>query len=493
LDLASRRYLAAVFAVASLAVLPGLGTATLWEPDEPRFAEATRQMFARGDYLTPYLNGAPRFEKPILFYWLQAASTTIFGSDELAARMPSALAAIGAVLLLYLLSREIASPRAALVAALSLTTMFRFVVFARLGLTDMPLVFFIVAALYAFVHGTRHHSSAAVLTGWVCVGLGILTKGPVGLLPVAIWISYAAFCGGRAAVSGIRALRGMAVALTISLPWYIAMVAEHGRAFVDFAIGHEIIERAIVEGSFEPPRSFLYYVKVWPGDAAPWSVLFIVGAVWTWRRWSRLDPADKQAVTFAAAWFGCVFLLFSLLRSKVVHYVLPAYPAAALLIGIFVDRLRELSPNSGRRVAMAVYSTAFTLAVAYGVIGAIVVPRAIEPFKPMAPLGREAGRRAADGAPIALLGRYGFSSLAYYSHHNIRLLDDVDDAVQFLSRDTSALCVMLASDFQQVAPRLAGAQIVAHREEFNLRIERTPGREWVLVGRSGTAATSGRR
>jgi 4-amino-4-deoxy-L-arabinose transferase-like glycosyltransferase len=499
LDLSSRRHIAAILFVASLVVLPGLGRATLWEPDEPRFAEATRQMFERGDFLTPYLNGSPRYEKPILFYWLQAASTEIFGSNELAVRVPSALAGIGAVLLLYLLGCEVASPRAALFAAFSLATMFRFVVFARLGLTDMPVVFFVVAALYGFVRASQRGSPAWAFIGWLCVGLGVLTKGPVGLLPIAVWVVYAPLSGGRSALSSIRPLSGVALAAAISLPWYVAMIVQHGRAFVDFAIGHEMVERAFVEGSFEPPRSVFYYLKVWPGDAAPWSLLFIAGAVWVWRRWSRFDAATKRAFMFSVIWFGCVFLVFSLVRSKVVHYVLPAYPAAALFIGVFVERLDELAPNAGRRVVAAVYSIAFTLALAYALIGILVVPRAIEPFKPMAVLGREAGRQATDDVPIGLLGRYGFSSLVYYSHHNVRLLDDGDAAVDFLSRHGSALCVMLASDFEQLAPRLDGVEILARGEEFNVRIERlmerrrTPGREWVLVRRSEAAATSGRR
>ena len=88
-----RAELGAVFLIASLAILPGLAHATFWEPDEPRFAEATRQMFARGDFLTPYLNGALRFKKPILFYWTQAAAFTAFGDNEFSARLPSPLPA----------------------------------------------------------------------------------------------------------------------------------------------------------------------------------------------------------------------------------------------------------------------------------------------------------------------------------------------------------------------------------------------------------------
>ena len=150
----------ALLVVASLAILAGLGNGTFWEPDEPRFAEATRQMFARDDFVTPYLNDVPRFEKPILFYWGQAAAYAAFGDNEFAARLPSALAGIGIVLVLYLLGVEIASRRTALVAALVMSTMFRFVTFARIGLTDVPVIFFVVAALYGFIRSIRRTSAA---------------------------------------------------------------------------------------------------------------------------------------------------------------------------------------------------------------------------------------------------------------------------------------------------------------------------------------------
>src|SRR4030095_6298416 len=185
--------IAALLIVASLAIFAGLGNGTFWEPDEPRFAEATRQMFARGDFVTPYLNGAPRFEKPILFYWAQAAAFTAFGDNEFAARLPSALAGVGIVVVLYLLGTEIASRRAAFIAALVMSTMFRFVTFARIGLTDVPVIFFVVAALYGFIRAVYRTSAAWALVAWTCVALGVLTKGPVGLLPVAIWAMYAAF------------------------------------------------------------------------------------------------------------------------------------------------------------------------------------------------------------------------------------------------------------------------------------------------------------
>jgi len=503
-------------------------------------------MFARGDFLTPYLNGVPRFEKPILFYWTQAAAFTVFGDNEFSARLPSALAGVGIVFVLYLIGAEIASRRAALIAALVMATMFRVVTFARIGLTDVPVIFFVVAALYGFVRAVRRASPAWAVIAWGCIGLGVLTKGPVGVLPVAIWATYAAFSRNWSLFARTRPLIGMTLALAIVLPWYVLMVVQHGRAFTDFALGHEIVERMLSEESFgAPTRGFFYYFKIWPGDAAPWSLLFVASVGWIAWRWSSIDRAVRQPVIFAAAWFICVFLLFSLSRSKVPHYVLPAYPAAALMIGVFVDRLADtrddalwwgvpmaiiacasiaaaaatglllevLAPGDTtlkwlvpaifaagavgiavatlkRALVPAVYALTGMLAAVFALIGVFVVPRDIEPFKPMPLLAREATKSSAADTPIGLLGRYGLSSVIYYSGRHVVALDGDEDTVTFLSAHPGAVCVMPMTDFERLAPRLKGFDKLAVAEEFNVRIERvlerqrTPGRLWVLVGPS---------
>jgi 4-amino-4-deoxy-L-arabinose transferase-like glycosyltransferase len=532
-----------VLVFADLSIAPGLGRATLWEPDEPRFSEATRQMFARRDFLTPYFNGVPRFEKPVLLYWLQAAAFAVVGPNELASRIPPALAGIGSVVLLYLIAARVAAAPAAIVAAAALATMFRFVAMARLGLTDVPVVFFIVAALYGFVRATESSPPrVAAWCAWAMVGLGVLTKGPVGLLAVPIWAAYAAATQRWRLVAQVRPVAGPLLAVLIAAPWYVVMIAQHGRSFVDFAFGHEIVARMLSEDTFADPRGFFYYWKVWPGDAAPWSLLFVAAVAWAALRWRQLDATVRQPLLFGLTWFAVVFLLFSLSRSKVTHYVLPAYPAAALTIGVFIDQVsRHASESEWWRVPMAIIAAvllaaagflgrsidvlmagagvvatwavpvilaagalaiafevwrgaairaalalAATLAITFGAIGLVIIPRAVEPYKPMPRLARAAEPLASGDARIGLLGRYGASSLIYYSHRNVEWLSDDNAAVAFLARP-HALCVMPAADFARLSARLPGVRIVDEAEEFNVRIERlrerqrTTGRRWVLL------------
>ena len=538
------RHILALLLVAATSMLAGLGDATLWEQDEPRFAEATRQMFARGDFITPYLNAVPRFEKPILMYWLQAAAYVVFGATEFAARLPSALAGIAAVIFLYLITARTASASAALVAGLALATTFRVVTFARQGLTDIPVLFFIVAALYGFLRAAEQPESRAhAVLAWVCVALGVLMKGPVGVLALIIWGSYAAVRRDWTLIRSVRPISGVFIAAAVALPWYVAMFVMHGNAWLDFALGHEVVARVLSEESFAPERGLFYYWKVFPGDAAPWSLLFIAGCAWCARRWRQLDEAPRRAIVFALTWFVTVFVVFTLSQSKVPHYILPAYPAAALVIGVFLDGvgaqgadalywrvpillvagvtliaaaatgllLQTLLPAESfivqwllpavlvagaaiivyavwrRALRHAVYALAATLALAFAVIALLIVPRGIEQFKPMPQLGRQVARLAPADATIGLVGRYGWSSLIYYGGHTVKWLEDDDAAIAFLTARLPAFGVMPLSDYERLRARVPLPPPVAVAEEFTVRIERlldgqrSAGRMWVLV------------
>jgi len=148
-----------------------------------------------------------------------------------------------------------------------------------------------------------------------------------------------------------------------------------------------------------------------------------------------------------------------------------------------------------RTLVPATYALTCMLAAVFGLIGVFVVPRIIEPFKPMPLLARQATEFSRSDAPIGLLGRYGLSSLIYYSRRHVVALDGDDETVMFLSTHPGAVCVMPMSDFERLSPRLGGVDRIAVAEEFNVRIERlrdrqkTPGRLWVLVGHAAVAST----
>lgn len=192
--------------------------------------------------------------------------------------------------------------------------------------------------------------------------------------------------------------------------------------------------------------------------------------------------------TIAAAGATGLFLQVLAPGATVVKWFVPGVLGAGGAVIAIATWKRALVP--------AVYALTSMLAVVFALIGVYVVPRIVEPFKPMPLLAREAAEYSQADAPIGLLGRYGLSSLIYYSGRHVVALDGDDATVAFLSMHPGAVCVMPMSDFERLVPRLNGFDRIAVAEEFNVRIERlferqrTPGRLWVLVGHAASAKAS---
>jgi len=488
----------------------GLGSTGLWEPDEPRYAEATRQMLQRGDMLTPYFNGAPRFEKPILFYWTQVGAFVVFGVSETAARLPSAIAGLGCLLLTYAIGRRYFPARAALSGTLVLATTFRFVVWTRLGLPDVLLMFWLLGALSYFLRALEdepYHPHVALI-GWAAVGLGMLTKGPVIVIPLLTVAAYVLWTRQHVSVRRLRPWVGALLAAAIGLPWYLWMAWQHGRTFVDFAIGHELLERyASSSAAFStPPRSVLWYPRIYLGDAAPWTLFVVAAAAWAVVQWRTFDDRTRRGLALVAIWFVTVFIVFVPSRFKMPHYILPAYPASALLTGLFVDRAfsRQISERLWRipvvATAIVVLVLAAVLAVllhrafdtpwiglgmllpcALGAAGvgmlaldlmrrpaaafqtfvgglacavAICVlytaPHDLQRYQPIRALGQRVASLAAPGDRVGIYGRLGGPGLIFYGRHDIEWLDDPAQASRFLSGPGRRLCMIPATEFDLI-------------------------------------------
>jgi 4-amino-4-deoxy-L-arabinose transferase-like glycosyltransferase len=488
----------------------GLGSTSLWEPDEPRYAEATRQMLLRGDMLTPYFNGSPRFEKPILFYWMQVAAFVVFGVTEMAARLPSAVAGLGCLLLTYAIGRRYFAGRAALSGTLVLATTFRFVVWTRLGLPDMLVIFWMLGALYCFLRALEDepYRPRVALIGWAAVGLGTLTKGPVIVIPLLTVAAYVLWTRQHASVHRLRPWVGALLAAAIGLPWYLWMVWQHGRTFVDFAIGHELLERyASSSAAFStPPRSVLWYPRIYLGDAAPWTLFVVAAAAWAVVQQRTFDDRTGRGVALVAIWFVTVFILFVPSRFKMPHYILPAYPASALLTGLFVDRAfsRQISerlwrilvfataisvlvlaavlavllhrafdtPWIGigmllpcalgaagvgmlaldlmRRPAPAFHTFVAGLACAVAIFALYTAPHDLQQYQPIRGLSQRVTSLAAPGDRVGIYGRLGGPGLIFYGQHDIEWLDDPAQASRFLSGPGRRLCIIPATEFDLI-------------------------------------------
>ena len=314
----------------------GLGATALTDRDEGANAEAAREMREQGAWLTPTLNYAPRFAKPALVYWLMAGAYAGLGVGETAARLPSAIATAFLVLLQYGFGRWALGPVAGARAALILALSGLVIVLGRVALTDATLLLWTTAAGFAFFRA--HHGDpprrwwyAAV---YAAMALGVLAKGPVGLLTPAIGIlAYLAVAGGWRRVARQAGLPwGLGLFLLIAGPWYAAMVWQHGGQYLARAQG-ETVGRVFrtVTG---PGGTVLFYLPVVLVGLFPWSALLpaaLVAALRGARARAAASRAGAAAV-FAAVWVVAVLVLFSLFQSRLPHYVAPVFPPAALLL-----------------------------------------------------------------------------------------------------------------------------------------------------------------
>ncbi len=358
--------------------------------DEGLYVAAAREMALTGDWVTPRVNGTPFYEKPPLLYWLSSAALRAFGRSEWAVRLPSAIAATLTLLAVFAFGRRYLGGRAALFAALALALAPLTVASARLATTDAMLVLAVTCSLFA-AHRAREVSGAASLR-WSLVSFGLaglasLAKGAAGCLTVpAVLLAYDLIVRRvgirrllRSAAS-LRALWGLALFAGIMAPWHVAAWKANGSAFVQEYLVRQHIGR-FQGGDTAHHAPVWFYVPGFLIGFFPWS-LFSIAELRPERRAVSLKPGQEPEVKpgeadaaalqartlgFLRCWFTVVVLLFSLGGSKLISYILPMYPAAALLAGSRLARACS-GPRSGRSIVIGSSLGLIALAAVYAAL-----------------------------------------------------------------------------------------------------------------------------
>lgn len=317
-----------------------LGVAPLLDPDEPVYGQIAREMVRSGHWLTPHLAGRIWFDKPPLFYWASAAAMAVLGPTELAARLPSALAAVLLAGLVYALGRRLFGRAAGWVSAGVFATSLQTIILGRAAVTDMLFALTLTATLAAFAlwyEGKGSRLGWAALCG-VSLGLATLCKGPVAPLLVGVTAVVFLLWERQAArllkADALVAILGCAL---VAGPWYGAMLALHRSEFVGQFIdlnNFKRFSRPEHRGSANP----LYFVPVLLVGLFPWSFFLPRAAAAARRGW---------AGRLLLAWSAVVFLFFSASSTKLVTYVYPICPAVALLIGAC---LAEWLPQASQKM-----------------------------------------------------------------------------------------------------------------------------------------------
>jgi 4-amino-4-deoxy-L-arabinose transferase-like glycosyltransferase len=309
-------------------------------PDEPRYAQVAREMFLRGDLITPTLGGHTWFEKPVLLYWLMIASYKVFGVSEWSARLGPALAGVLTVIAVWWVSRRIESKTSrngfSFFATLVIASCGGLIVFSRGASFDIVVTMTLTWALSFFLaYEIESKNRGWFLAGFYCfVGLSLLAKGLIGIvLPFGI---VAVFYGVRLRMPERKLLLslfwGVPLALLVSAVWYAPVIGRHGWPFInEFFMQHHFAR--YFSNKYQHPQPFYYYLPVILMLSIPWTVFLIEALVrskhWHWR---SDDAADKSLV-FALIWLLVPILFFSFSGSKLPAYILPCLSAAALLIG----------------------------------------------------------------------------------------------------------------------------------------------------------------
>jgi 4-amino-4-deoxy-L-arabinose transferase-like glycosyltransferase len=412
--------------VCLLAFVPGFFQIPPIDRDEARFAQATKQMVETGDYIDIRFQDEVRYKKPVGIYWLQAAvvkTAEAFGATEARRtiwlyRIPSLIGAIGAVLLTYWTALALTSRRAALLAGAMLAVSILLGVEARLAKTDAMLLLTVVAAMgamarvyfgYGGAAGDARRTWVLPLIFWTALAGGVLLKGPLILMFVGLTILTLGILDRSARwLAALRPLPGIAWMIVLVLPWFLAIVARAGGTFFADSIGEDMLSKvaSAQESHGAPPGYYavLFFVTFWPGSlllglAAP--------AIWHERR--------EAGTRFLLAWLIPSWLVFEAVITKLPHYVLPLYPALAILISARLDPARLSRRVWLERGAMWWFVAPFVVGLA-GIAALATIAGNLGVLAwPFAAAAMIFGFRAwwlygADGAPRAIL-RAGAASI----------------------------------------------------------------------------------
>jgi 4-amino-4-deoxy-L-arabinose transferase-like glycosyltransferase len=306
-----------------------LGWLPLFDLDEGAFSEATREMVESGNYLTTYLNGDLRFDKPIFIYWFQALSLHLFGPNEFAVRLPSAIAAMLWVWATYLFTARYSDSRRAFIAAFAMSASLQITIIAKAAIADALLNLFIALAMFALYRLYETRENRYIYLTFLFVGLGTLTKGPVAIMiPLVVSFLFFLFKGAwRFWIKSVFNPLGIGIFLAVAAPWYILEYLDQGEKFINgFFLKHNISRfSGAMEGHY---GSLIYYVPVLLVGLLPFTSLYlkVLASV------KKFMSSDLHL--FLLLWFAFVFIFFSFSGTKLPHYIIYGYTPLFILVGL---------------------------------------------------------------------------------------------------------------------------------------------------------------
>ncbi len=501
-----------------------LGYASLLDPDEAHYAELTREMLHSGSWLVPLLDGKPFIDKPVLFHWLQGGSVLLLGETEFAARLPSALAAIGLFAITRWVGTALFTEEVGSLGAVMFATIPATFALSSIAIFDMVFALFLFGAVGCLMVAAKRASTRTELCGYALLTLAVMTKGPVALILVVLLLvaGYSASSQTRCAFRALHWRLGLPAVAIAASPWFLWM---------QWRFGDEFVQGYLLAGNLwyvTQPIEFsarainhTFYMRAFTGAFFPWSIV-VVGRGLDIVRRLRVADGVETGERLLWLWALVVVGFFSIARFKLDHYIFPAAPAccviaahawreaahdadgrlwgtrysvlliAGLLIvggsfgGVALSQLNLGLPATAFvlplavfvggvallfqmerinwRVPVSVNALLVMLLVSYTIVVAIGFP-ALERVRPTARVARQLARLSAPTAPVGLyrLERWR-GSLRYYLNRPIDRIETFEDLSAYLSRTEPVYVVMLRRDYFELCDHHVPAHLLtAHR------------------------------
>ncbi len=336
-----------LFTIGMMMHLAGTWMLPLIDRDETYYSEVSREMNERGDYIVPYFNGSIWLEKPPLLYWGQCVSYRIFGENDFAVRFPGVLASVLTALVVFGFCRRLYDERTAWRASLAFTASIEMLIFGKAGITDTPAVLFTTLAAWA---GWEMLNPAQLekprpRAGWwgifyVSLAGAFLAKGPLAALPVFGVLVHWRWARVPGFFRIMKFVRGFAVTGAIISLWLVPVILKSEGKLYEIFIKQQIVQRSLEVSQGHGASSTLGYIALLPLYFVLALVMFFPWSVWFGRAWKRLRGERSAADTYLTSGILVTFVLFSIVRTKLPHYTLPAYPLLACLIAPFIPHER---------------------------------------------------------------------------------------------------------------------------------------------------------
>ncbi len=313
----------------------------LVRPDEGRYAEIPREMVASGNWVTPHLNGLKYFEKPPLQYWATAAAYQVFGQHQWSARLWVGITGFLGILLIYFTGRKLFGPDAGLYAALVLGSSLLYVLIGHINTLDMGVTFFMSLSLAGFLLAQRdgadpRETARWMYIAWAATALAVLSKGLIGIvLPGAALVIYTLIHRDWGLWKRLHLGGGLLLFLAVSAPWFVA-VSLRNPDFFHFFFIYEHFDRFLTK-DLHRYHPWWYFVPILLAGVLPWLVQTADGLL---HGWEKKDGQRFYPKRFLLVWAVSIYVFFSISDSKLPSYILPIFPALALLMG---ERLTRVS------------------------------------------------------------------------------------------------------------------------------------------------------